>query len=167
MRVAIILLMFVCFSCSQQGLDISNHYLRHIGDISFDATQDKHSFYLCDSSDIRQYHNFHNGLQYNGEKNAIIREFGEKYANPGLTENGFIRIRFVVNCKGETGRFRLLSSDQNFKPNSFSPKITNQLIEISKSLDDWKILPDTNNASDYYQYLSFKISDGQIIEILP
>ena len=79
-----------------------------------------------------------------------------------------IRIRFVVNCEGKTGRFRLMASDLKYQPKKFDKKITSQLMEISKNLTGW--LPkktDKGKLIDYYQYLIFKIKDGKIKRILP
>jgi len=40
-------------------------------------------------------------------------------------------------------------------------------MRITKSLSGWKILPNDEAPTDYYQYLIFKIKNGEIIEIMP
>jgi len=57
--------------------------------------------------------------------------------------------------------------NENYEPKTFDKSITKQLLEITKSLTGWKILPDEQSPEDYYQYLIFKINDGQLIEIMP
>ncbi|HKK38289.1 MAG TPA: hypothetical protein VJ949_02605, partial [Cryomorphaceae bacterium] len=82
-------------------------------------------------------------------------------------ESGWVRIRFVVNCRGESGRFRMICSDEHYESREFDARITDQLMAITKSLDGWKPLPDSENPDEYYQYLVFKIENGDLIEILP
>ena len=57
--------------------------------------------------------------------------------------------------------------DNTYEQKEFDERITNQLLAITKELDGWKILPNTQEARDYYQYLIFKIDEGNILEILP
>jgi hypothetical protein len=142
-------------------------YLRNVGDIAYDPTLDKEDFELCNSDDIKQYHNFLKGLRFKGEKIALERVFQKRYAHSRLEESGWIRIRFVVNCKGQTGRFRLLSANFAYEEMEFSHSITRQIVEITRGLDGWEILPNEDTPSDYYQYLVFKIEAGQITAIMP
>ena len=72
-----------------------------------------------------------------------------------------------MNCKGETDRFRILEMDENYKEKKFNEKITNQLLQISKNLSGWNPKIIQNRNVDYYQYLIFKIKDGNLIEIMP
>ncbi|MEQ9304056.1 MAG: hypothetical protein RJQ14_09090 [Marinoscillum sp.] len=41
------------------------------------------------------------------------------------------------------------------------------MLAIIESLDGWEILSGGGNAFDYCQYLTFKIEDGKISEIMP
>tara|TARA_R110002020_G_scaffold444853_1_gene656494 strand:- start:2053 stop:2316 length:264 start_codon:yes stop_codon:yes gene_type:complete len=82
-------------------------------------------------------------------------------------QNGFIRLRFIVNCEGKTGRFRVLQSDENFEEMEFDNKIVNQLVTITKGIEKWGIFYRQDDPIDYYMYLIFKIKDGQLTEILP
>ena len=50
---------------------------------------------------------------------------------------------------------------------SINKDISEQLLNITKSLDGWVIGKHEGKAYDYYQYLTFKIEDGELIEILP
>ena len=62
--------------------------------------------------------------------------------------------------------------DENYQEKVFDQSITNQLLEITKNLKGWipkNFTSKTNEvfSYDYYQYLIFKMKDGQISEILP
>ena len=143
-------------------------YLRSVGDIVYDSTTDKKDFYLCNERNIKQYHNNYKGLEYKGEKIALIELFDKQFVPvPNSKDSGLIRIRFIVNCKGETDRFRVTAMDENYKEKEFDTKITQQLLLICKGLTDWIPKQYEDKALDYYQYLIFKIQNGKIIEIMP
>lgn len=164
-------LFFYLISCAQESNSFKNEYPpRHIGDIEFDPKLDNPDFKLCNEEKIYQYFNIGQSILYNGEKIALEKEFFEKY-KPEIakSESGLVRIRFIVNCKGETGRFRILGADENYKEKEFDKSITSQLLQITKELNNWGRLFDQEKQEgwDYYQYLIFKIEDGQIVKILP
>lgn len=143
-------------------------YPDRVGDIDLKKAYDESGFQICGRQrNIRQYYNFGKGLEYQGDRRALHKEILTKYKPPNVKESGWIRIRFVVNCKGESGGFELLESDENYQPFAFNESISSQLMSITKSLSGWKILPGLEMSKDYYQYLIFKISNGQILEILP
>lgn len=158
------------FACSQNHQNEAVAY-RWVEDIPFDSRTDDSSFQLChDERAVFQYFNLSNGMLYKGEKKALIDEILRKYKKVTVDDSGWVRIRFVVNCKGETGRFRLISSDFSYQEKEFDTRITNQLLSITRSLKGW--LPQTNDdfeqeAVDYYQYLIFKIQKGELTEIMP
>ncbi|MDH6309347.1 hypothetical protein M2451_002767 [Dysgonomonas sp. PFB1-18] len=153
----------------QDGKEIQSKYPKYVGDIEFDEKTDRKDFELNLEKRIYQYFNhFDNGLEYEGEKLAIEKEFAAKYKPEKIeNETGLIRINFVVNYKGETDRFRLIAMDENYNEKVFPQSVTSQLMDITKGLKGWKIQRSKDAEVDYYQYLIFKIQDGQLIEILP
>jgi hypothetical protein len=175
MKKLLIPLIFLSFSSfSQEITSAISKYPASTGDIDFDPNLDKKDFQLCGNGYGYQYFNDEKGIMYEGEKKAIEIEFKEKYQSKNVKkENGSIRIRFLVNCKGQTDRFRIIGMDNNFQEKTFDTSITDQLVSISKSLKGWKYKEFYSHANkqyvpyDYYQYLIFKINDGQITEILP
>lgn len=164
-RIFTMAMLLIVIACGQND---HHKYLRWIGDIPGDPTIDDAEFKLCrGDKHVMQYFNMGEGLQYEGEKIQLVRQFEENFAPIDVPQSGWIRIRFIVNCAGKTGRFRLMESDQNYKEQTFDSRITDQLLTITKSLDGWEVLSENDQPVDYYQYLVFKIEDGQIKEILP
>lgn len=161
-------LLLPLFSFSQEENKTNSAYPNMVGDIEYNKEIDKENFKLCFEKHIFQYFNNSGGVEYVGEKLAIEKEFFSKYKSENLKgETGLIRIRFVVNCKGETDRFRLISMDENYSEKIFPKSITEQLLTISKNLNGWKVKKYKETEIDYYQYLIFKIENGQLKEILP
>ncbi len=166
-RILLFVILFL-YSCSGPKIQGPDPIINVVGEIFQDEKLDDPEFQLCGNQElIVQYYAF-GEKTYEGEKIAIDNYFIENYIPPENNhENGLIRIRFVVNCNGETGRFRLMAMDESYEEYKFDTSITNQLVELTKSLDRWKVMKAGLLARDYYQYLIFKIRDGQIIEILP
>jgi hypothetical protein len=163
-----LLLIIPLISFSQEKSETKSEYPNYVGDIEFNSEIDNKDFELCNSKHIFPYFNNSDGLEYEGEKLAIEKEFAEKYKSE-ITKNetGLIRINFVVNCKGKTDRFRLISMGENYEEKVFTKSVTEQLLSISKNLKGWKGKKYNEKEIDYYQYLIFKIENGQLKEILP
>lgn len=161
-------LLSILYACNPKA-DKVKEYPRWIGDIAYDKVKDKADFKIYNGEEkIKQYFNFNKGLLYKGEKTALIDSFKNLYQAPdNNTESGMLRVRFIVNAKGKTDRFRTIGSDFNYQEQSFSAEITDQITDICKRLDQWGAQPNIEKTQDYYQYLIFKIKNGQIIEILP
>jgi hypothetical protein len=160
-------LIFLTTACLKERSE-NSAYLRWVGDIEQDSQLDDPDFKVCSEKNAMQYFNFSEGLPYVGEKYAIEKEFEEQYdSSVAAMESGLVRIRFMVNCEGKSGRFRILGMNFNYEEKQFDDSIMQQLITITRSLGGWKVMPNEKYPKDYYQYLIFKIQDGQIIEILP
>lgn len=162
-------LLTMLYACAQTK-EQENKYPLQVGDIYFDAKLDDPNFKLCYEAEVYQYYNFGKGLNYKGEKIKINEHFKAGFKpNDNVNESGYLTIRFIVNCKGETGRFRVLGMDNDYKEKVFSESLTKQLLTLTKKLDGWMVgeFDGENVAYDYYQYLTFKIEKGRLIEIMP
>ena len=139
-----------------------------VGDITFNELLDQSDFYICDSSNIYQYHNLGVGLPFDKDKahfrNYINTNF--KYSKE-TSQNGLFRVRFLVNCKGETSRWRALSADFDYQVFEFDPALSNELLQLVKDYKGWKPVSYKGKPVDYYMYIIFKIQNGRITEILP
>ena len=168
-QIIFLLFTIVSFSSCQshERLAVDSEYPRWIGDLK-KRNSDNQNFKTCnDENLIKQYFNNGQGFEYLGEKPALVQAYENFTPSKKENQNGIIRIRFIVNCKGETGRFRIMEADENYKPFKFDKKITTQLLAITKQLKGWKSKTIKNTEIDYYQYLIFKIENGNIKEILP
>lgn len=159
-----VLLVTTLFAQSQE----SNSYPAVIGDIEYDPMLDDPGFKVCNVEAVFQYYHFGKGVQFMGEKIKIAEYFDTRYDGKKFRgENGYLTIRFIVNCEGNTGRFRVQGMDFGYQPKTFSKKLTTQLLTLTQNLQGWIVGMYENQAFDYYQHLSFKIEDGNISEILP
>ncbi|MEL6720919.1 MAG: hypothetical protein AAFP82_19605, partial [Bacteroidota bacterium] len=109
-------------------------------------------------------------MYYEGGLRAILKEAKSEYEVPKNSngQSGWVRIRFVVNCDGQLGRFSIQEIDSNIQPKRFDPQITTQLFKIVQELKDYHPRIDGDQLTrDDYKHITFKLIDGEIIEILP
>lgn len=166
----ITVLFLTLWSCQTEKKSAEKQeYLRWVGDIGQNDQIDELDFKVCNGDDkIFQYFNLGKGPVYSGEKSKVLNTFKSKYKPiTGKNENGLIRIRFIVNCEGKAGRFRVLQSDYDYQETEFDEEIVSQLLNLTKGIDKWEVLHRNEVPVDYYMYLIFKITDGQLVEILP
>jgi hypothetical protein len=163
----ILLLLTTLCSCEKpQEKDVS--YPVQVGDIYFDSRLDDPAFKPCNEDRVLQYYNFGKGLLYKGEKIKINEHFQDGLkTQEQQDESGFLTIRFIVTCEGKTGRFRVQGMNNDYTEKAFNENLTNQLLRLTKQLDGWIVGEYEGKAYDYYQYLTFKIEQGELIEIMP
>lgn len=159
------LLLFMDNKLSAQNLE--NKYPNNVGDIEFDSKLDNPDFKICHPELSYQYYNFNKGFQYKGEKYEILELWKKHRINSILEESGYITIRFIVNCEGKTGRFRIQQMSQDYKELKFNENFVAHILEFVKRLDGWLIGNYRGENVDYYQYLTFKVNNGIVTEILP
>lgn len=143
-------------------------YTANVGNIAFNEDSDGSDFKRCLSDDFTfQYYNDLKGFQYKGEKIEIERKLAALDLQDDRKENGYITIRFIVNCEGKTGMFRVQQMNENYQKFAFDKKFGDQLLEFTEKLDGWIPKEYDGRKLDYYQYLTFKIENGKVSEILP
>lgn len=165
----LVCLMSCSWHCKSQSESASSEYPRWIEDIAFDEKLDNPDFEVCHGEDqVIQYFNLGDNIDIVGEKHYINEMFKEHY-DPSLAkkESGLVRIRFLVNCKGETDRYRLLTGSLDYEEVVLDSSITDQLMAITKSLKGWKPKLQGEDPVDFYQFLVFRIIDGEIFKIMP
>lgn len=144
----------------------------NVGDIAFDAAQDRASFTRCGTYDMPQYYNIN--TTYQGGMRAIRQQFLSATLPPsGACQRGYLTIRFLVNCHGETDRFRVTQLDSVYLPTQFSAFLVAELVRRTRALHAWQ--PGTyagpgplhGQVLDSYYYLLFKIVHGRLVDILP
>ena len=156
----------ILFSCqSEKNVTV---YPNQVGDIVFDKNIDNPDFKRCLDKDYGiQYYNNSEGFQYKGEKIAIIRELEKLNLSSSKKINGYITIRFIVNCEGKTGLFRVQQMNDNYLEENLDKDFSVKLLNFTKSLNGWIPIEIRGKKLDYYQYLTYKITNGKVSEILP
>lgn len=139
----------------------------NIGDIEYNAKLDDATFNVCNEDRIFQYYSV--GTTYIGERKAIRESVFSKLKNETLflnKESGYITFRFIVNCEGEAGRYRVKMVDENMKETFFENSTIAKLESSIKSLKNWRPgLTKNGNSVDSYYQINFKLENGNIKDI--
>ena len=138
-------------------------YTNEIGDIDYDPTLDDPAFVVCHKK-VFQYYSV--GTVYHGGRKAMRDQFLNDLGQVEFEQKtGYIIFRFMVNCKGEAGRYRIQQVDLNLNNTTFNPHMLVTVQDAVERLNQW--IPGTlkgKHVDSYYQ-IHFKIQKGKIIDI--
>ncbi len=134
-----------------------------VGDLSFNKEIDNSTFNVCDEKRITQYYSTKSN--YQGGKKAIKKELWNITEQLTFENSGFITFRFIINCKGEIGRFRIKTIDSELKENSLETQKIKTLQTSIENLTEWNAGMWKDKTFDSYFVLNFKIEQGKITDI--
>lgn len=127
-------------------------------------------FQPCNNCFARMWHDLGIGHEDQYALNKLFRTYYQPTSRLG--QSGLIRIRFVVNCKGERGLFEVAGFGEDYCPKTFDPQITSQLVQICHEHVPTNFsmyatdLPYTEPLDSAIS-LTFRLKDGQLTAILP
>jgi len=84
--------------------------------------------------------------------------------------SGYITFRFIVDCTGKIlTRIQVLQTDENYKKYYFEKGFVNLLYAFLKKMDKWEIarINDREVPLAYHAFITFKIQNGKIVNIIP
>ncbi|KRG29637.1 hypothetical protein [Salegentibacter mishustinae] len=135
-----------------------------IGELEANDRIDDNNFKLCNEDKVAEYYGMN--TDYIGGKKAIKNRILSELQSLDFKESGLLTYRFVVNCKGEIGRFRLKATNEDLQKTEVNSK---NIQEIEKELRDLKNWNPAGNKSGYtydsYYILNFKIENDKIVDI--
>ncbi len=136
-----------------------------VGDIAFDPKTDDPHFKLCRADWVWQGYSLKTMMDETPL--TVDREFRSKFISKSewRSENGIIRIRFIVNCNGAADRFRFLELDFDLRQKQFSDDIRSHVLKISKEIK-WPVRRAQQQTVDYYHYFSIRIVEGKLTDII-
>jgi hypothetical protein len=123
-------------------------------------------FEICDENYILQYYNPERAT-YSKGKNGLRNFILSNYKNKNYTDSGYLNIRFIINCKGEAGCYVIHENDLNLEPKTFTKDLKDQLFVLTTQLKKWNPNFVHSLDRDSYMYISYRIENGNITEILP
>lgn len=147
---------------SKAEIPITNHDLSYI---PFDSKYDDPEYIICDSTQIvsgRNRLNFREGRSI--LKENIISNYS--YRNEYHSFDGFVVIRFIVNCEGITGRYRAQALNLDFSPTTAPADLIAHSIEVIKTVDHWGKSSTKDKKTEYSKFINLKFSNGKIQHVL-
>lgn len=148
-------------------VNITEAQLLHIGENEYIDTIGKIDSVHCKELNIYYY-------QVEGkypESSYVLLENAQAYIGDftltGL-KNGYITFRFTIDCQGNLVRFvEVLQTNQHYKKDHFEFGFVKELYQFLLTLKDWKIAKLNGDTYPYKAYLTFKIKDGKVDNIIP
>lgn len=117
---------------------------------------------------IYQYYVDGKSIHYLDGKSGIWKIINENLDTTKLfEESGYLTFRFIINCEGRAGRHVTEEADLDFQPKQFSQETKDHFYSILQKMDNWFPTEYEGERVDAYSYLTFKLEDGELIEILP
>ena len=148
-------------------------YTKRVAYIDLQKALHTENFEVCDSTYIVDYYNYAKGdsvfrrTEYATKKNGLRKEVLSKYENKGYSDSGYLNFRFIVNCKGEPGAYVIHENDLDLNPKKFKAELVEQLLSITVGLNKWNPNFMRGKERDSYMYISYRIENGDITEIIP
>lgn len=145
--------------------DEKKEYSHDVGDILFDSRTDDPAFALCDSTKIITRRK---ALAYEGDRSKIGPACLEKFKFRPEFESftGYVIVRFIVNCHNQSGRFRAKSLALDFSLQESPESLKNHLVDIVRGLNGWSHAYEKDAEFDLVKFINFKITDGQLENVL-
>jgi hypothetical protein len=94
----------------------------------------------------------------------FLQQKNENYVN-----SGYITFRFIVDCDGKPlPKTQVLQTDEKYAACHFNKNLVNELFAFFKTLDKWVIARSkAGYPYSYKAFLTFKIKNGKVINIIP
>ncbi len=152
--------LFFLLGCNQKQ-NVPHVYEKQIGDTPFATNLDDSSFRFCNENKVLHKRAF---VRYKGGKRALADEIIKKYNSRAdkTLFSGYFIVRFAVNCKGYSGRFRMQIMDSDFNLTNCSNELKTQILGIVKGLKKWETPRYEGRDYDGYTFLTIKIKKGKI-----
>ena len=135
----------------------------------YSTIDDATNFVICGpEKGIADYYNARKEVRYadsKGEMMRIIRSNTEREKLMG--DSGYLTFRFVVNCRGEAGRFVMEQTSLDYEDKEFSKETVDHLYQITYSFKRWRPAVIREEPRDAYVYVTYKLQNGVITDVLP
>ncbi|MDB5268971.1 MAG: hypothetical protein JWP58_2011 [Hymenobacter sp.] len=83
--------------------------------------------------------------------------------------SGYVTFRFIIDCQGrQLPRVQVLQTNAAYQRYRFRQELVSDLYGFLKTLTEWRAAKSPGGqAVNYLAYLSFKITDGKVVAVIP
>lgn len=142
-------------------------YPRPVGYIETSTSLLNDVYDLCDANTIYGLHSPRHLEVYEGSKARFRESILNSFNDTIYSDSGYVTFRFIINCKGQPGWFEILQTNLDYEEAVLEKNLINHLLEITKKPENWAVRTLKSEAIDYYMYITYRIKNGKIAEILP
>ncbi len=123
-------------------------------------------FTPCDD-DIVDYYNGDPDAGPLGGKRALWNLFAQLDPELLSGQSGYLTFRFVINCEGKAGYFITEEVGLDFVRKRFPEPLVLHVYEVLSGFRKWQSTSIRGEVYDAYAYVTLKLKDGELVEILP
>ena len=152
----------------ENAYDTTNKpYKNYIGYIDQEKALLNDVFSLCDDGNI--YHTYSGaGLNaYANTKSQFRKNLAKYYLGDTFNDSGYLNFRFLVNCEGNPGWFEIIQMNLDLEEKELNTKMVDSLLNFTAMPQNWNALEFQEDSSNYYMYVSYRIENGKVVEIIP
>ncbi len=142
-------------------------YQHYVGYINQDKALLNSKYKLCDESRVYKVHHGAPKDAFKGSKKRFKDYILSNYKNESYKDSGYLNFRFLVNCEGNVGWFEIIEMNLELEETKLNKKMVDQLLTLTSDSKNWAIYNYKNQPKNYYMYISYRIENGEITQILP
>ncbi len=142
-------------------------YKNYIGYIDQDNALLNNTYELCDKGNL--YHTYSSASlkAYAGTKKQFRAALAQAYSGDSFTDSGYLNFRFLVNCDGNPGWFEIIQMNLDLEEHPLPSQMVDSLFTFTAEPKNWNPLEFRKGPSNYYMYVSYRIENGKVVEIIP
>ena len=145
-------------------------YKNYIGYIDQNNSLLNNKFKLCGDGFIQKTYNGAGLEAYYISKKHFRDQVVEKFNKKNkYNDSGYLNFRFLVNCEGNAGWFEIIEMNLDLVESPLNKNLVYELLAFTSNSKHWNILKykKDNTPYNYYNYISYRIENGKITEIIP
>ncbi len=163
----LLILMIRLKSFSQNTVPQHLNVKEKIGWIPFDKSLDDSNFRVCDELNIEEYYQVNPSY---GEGMPNIRKYisaHQKLLELLCEKDGYVTVRFVINCQGQTDRYRTTFMSLNYTyENTVNAELQKKIIQLTRNMGNWTPGKYDGKTYDCYQHLKFLFKNSKLVDVL-
>jgi hypothetical protein len=119
---------------------------------------------------IPYYYSFN--VKYPLSSQTMVKNANDFLKTKGhFNENGYLTFKFMIDNEGQMNFVKYSQINQNYEPRVFDNDFVKNLCSFLKTLKNWEKAQyeyeKNKTPISYVSYISFKIEDGKVINIIP
>lgn len=119
----------------------------------------------CDTLPVYAY--FQVKGKYPESAQTLVRWGDSSLHHVDSSANGYVTFRVLIDCTGKLAGVKLLQTNEHYESVFFKQEIVEDLYAFVKSLHGWKAAIVKSGRVNYTAYLSFKIQNGHVVQVVP
>lgn len=139
----------------------------YVGYINKEKALLNNTYELCGNKSIYKTHHGAPDDAFAGSKKQFKNFIRSNYINKSYQDSGYINFRFLVNCEGNAGWFEIIEMNLQLEETKLNKDMVEQLFNLTSNPNNWAVYTYKNKPRNYYMYISYRIENGEIAEILP